>query len=499
MSRTIHKPYFNTTLQQHSSQKEAKKSSNAGKIFITFIILSLFGLVSTGAIGSGSHLNLTYMGIIAGIVYMLSVINIRYGLAATVIGFSLSPDIPFAGIELRLEDFLIPIIGLAWFFKNMNQKGGLSYTSLKKPFLIILVLGLFSTVIALGFSTLHYTAAMQYYFKNVEYFVLFFLALNILKTREDVYFILATLLLSSAFMGIFGTYQVLTKGESFGFRVSGPNGETANILGGYYVFCMSLAAGLFFCTKNIRLKVILLIYLGVFMMWPLLQTLSRASFVSMLFALLFLGIIGKQRILFWLGGFMAIFPLLFPEYLFDRMRTVLGVVGVGDMPTSMQDKLLGWGLLWDNKITTDGLSLLLGNGVGSIRLNIDNEYMKILGETGLLGLLMFIIMIVAVFKLSWKVFKESSNTTDQGLCLGFLGALIALLIQGFSGTVFTTMRTMEPFMLLCALICILHNINQHEKTHRHSGKPIDKDHQVPAMGRYSIVEIFRKNYRQSSE
>ena len=81
-------------------------------------------------------------------------------------------------------------------------------------------------------------------------------------------------------MGIFGTYQVISKGEAHGFRVSGPNGETANILGGYYVFCMAIATGLLFSIKQNRYKILLLIYLGVFMLWPLLQTLSRASFLG---------------------------------------------------------------------------------------------------------------------------------------------------------------------------------------------------------------------------
>lgn len=499
MSKTLPKPYF-SSLHEHSFNRENKKSSNIGKIFVILFVLVVFGLISTGNLSIGAKINFGYMVAIGASIYILSLFNIKYGLAATVVGFSLSPDIPVGGVELRLEDFMIPFLAFAWFFKNMSKHVELVATPLKKPFLSIAILGLSSTVIALAITSLNHNAAMQYYFKHLEYLVLFFLALNILETRQDIYFILITLLVSSAFMGIFGTHQVLTKGESFGFRVSGPSGETANILGGYYVFCMAIAAGLFFCSKNPKLKFLLLVYLGGCMLWPLLQTLSRASFVSMVSALIFLGIVGKRQILLWVSGFGIVFPLLFPSYLYDRMRTVLGILGYGDTPTSWADKTIGWGLVWDNQISRNPITVLIGNGVGSINLQIDNEYMKILGETGFLGLILFISMIVITFKMTWKVFKNSeNNSTEQGMALGFLGALIALLVQGFSGTVFTTMRTMEPFVLFCALMSILNNIHEKEKKHRHSGKPIAQDHRVPAIGRYTIVEIFRKNYRQPSE
>lgn len=499
MTRLHHRSarhWHNHSLQEHQEIKREKTSGNVAFITAILLILAGFGLISVGVISLNANLSL-FIGI-ALVVYLITLIKPLFGLAATIIAFSVSRDISVMGIPLRLEDFIIPALAVCWFLHGMKNKADLTPTPLKKPFIMIACIGLISTGFGLVLNLLSAAAAAQFYMKSIEYLVLFFVASNIMKTRDDVKLMFITLMVASAFVGLYGAWQALTQGHNSGFRVSGPYGETANILGGFYVFTMLLAAGMYFVVDSLKVKALILFYVAGIMFWPLLETLSRASFVSFLLAMSIIGLITKQRILLWVGLVMILIPLAFPEDIYDRIRTVLGVVGVEgyETPTSWADKILGWKALIYGRFLHFPI---LGTGVGSVSLQIDNEYMKVLGETGLIGLAAFFWMIRKAYDMAWSVWKGSKNQFDQGLALGFLGAMTALLIQGMSGTVFTTMRTMEPFIITCAMLSVILHIRNQERLEepRHSGKHIDADSTVPPIGHYTVAELFRQRYRQS--
>lgn len=485
------------SLAEHDFINKKKQASQMANILVAVILIGAYGLITTGVL----HINtdLTLFLLMGAVTYFISMVDPRYGLAAIIIAFSLSPELPVGGgLELRIEDFLIPMVAITWMFKSAGDNEKLTPSLLRKPFFTIAGVGMLASLIGLLLGKLQIFNAITYYLKSMEYMVLYFIAINILKTRQDVIHMLVVLLMASSFVALFGTYQAMTTGQTEGFRISGPEGETANILGGYYVFCMLLGAGLYFALKEFKYKALLFVYFGGIMMYPMLETFSRASFVSLLAAMTVVGVITKKRILVWVGVFMVIVPLLFPEDIYERMRTVLGLFEIGGekMPSSFSEKVVGWGVLWDTNISQ---YLLLGTGVGSISLQVDNEYMKILGESGVIGLGCFIWMIVTTYKCAWAVYARGLKDFDKGLALGYMGAITALLFQGISGTVFTTMRTMEPFIVVSALITVLMKVMDDEKHLVVHGKKLPEDSTVPAIGHYTVTEIFKQRYRQKKE
>ncbi len=71
------------------------------------------------------------MGVLALIIFTISFINIEWGLYILIFSMLLSPEIMAGetagsslgrGVTLRLEDFLLAVIGLSWFARNAVRK-----------------------------------------------------------------------------------------------------------------------------------------------------------------------------------------------------------------------------------------------------------------------------------------------------------------------------------------------------------------------------------------
>jgi hypothetical protein len=94
---------------------------------------------------------------------------------------------------------------------------------------------------------------------------------------------------------------------------------------------------------------------------------------------------------------------------------------------------------------------LIGSGVGSVSLGVDNEYLLRACEVGVVGFLLFVWWLATI----WRQAKwlRTASGLPQVLGVGVTAGFVALLIQGTVAASFTTIRTMEPFWFLLGLAC----------------------------------------------
>ena len=78
-----------------------------------------------------------------------------------------------------------------------------------------------------------------------------------------------------------------------------------------------------------------------------------------------------------------------------------------------------------------------------------------LGETGIVGFLIFIWLIIAIFRRGLHIFNNIEDDWARGLTLGFLAGFVGLLIHSFSASTFIIVRIMEPFWFLTAIVMML--------------------------------------------
>jgi hypothetical protein len=95
---------------------------------------------------------------------------------------------------------------------------------------------------------------------------------------------------------------------------------------------------------------------------------------------------------------------------------------------------------WPRAITAFKKNLLLGTGLGSITLATDNDYLRLLGESGLLGFITFMIIFVYF---SWTTYQNRSRAS-----LIFFSAMITFLVNATLIDVFEASKTAYLFWIM---------------------------------------------------
>lgn len=93
----------------------------------------------------------------------------------------------------------------------------------------------------------------------------------------------------------------------------------------------------------------------------------------------------------------------------------------------------------------------LGTGYSSISLATDNEYLRALGETGLLGFLAFISILIALFRGLSSRYRLAKGNLDQAITLGALGVYSVFLISAIFLDVFEASKIAIMFWAFTGL------------------------------------------------
>lgn len=105
---------------------------------------------------------------------------------------------------------------------------------------------------------------------------------------------------------------------------------------------------------------------------------------------------------------------------------------------------------WPRAITAFIKNPFLGTGYSSIDIATDNDFLRSLGEVGLLGTLGFILVIVEVIKRISSLIKQESRFL-RIFCAGVLSMLIAFLVNGLFIDVFEASKVASLFWMMLGL------------------------------------------------
>lgn len=106
---------------------------------------------------------------------------------------------------------------------------------------------------------------------------------------------------------------------------------------------------------------------------------------------------------------------------------------------------------WPRAINAYRKNIITGSGLGSITLATDNDYLRFLGESGLLGFISFAaIQLFFVIKTIPLIFKKKLTPENQYAII-FLGGLITTLANAVFIDVFEASKTAYPFWIMMGL------------------------------------------------
>lgn len=381
------------------------------------------------------------------------------------------------GLTLRLDDFLMMLVGCAWLAKIALVRQSAQYlqTPLNRAIAYYLGASIVATLIGVLLGRVRPFAGFFFLLKYYEYFFLYFMTVNLVTDEKQIKHLVTVSLATCFLVSLYAIFQ-MANGQRASAPFEGKEGEP-NTLGGYLVFMLSIVTGLLVTPGASRNKVshVVLLLIGFV---ALQATLSRSSYLAAgVVVVVFLIYIRRSHpmlMMFVLFVLLAA-PLWAPQSVKDRvMYTFIQPSYEGEqyhiggikVDTSTTDRLRSW----QEAVKAWQRSPLWGNGVTGGPF-MDAMYPKLLADVGLLGIVAFGFLMWSVYRLARSALEEIDDPYFQGIIAGFLLGFVGMLIHGIGANTFIIVRIMEPFWLYAALIA--------KVVHLRSRKPGGKEERSP--------------------
>lgn len=433
---------------------------------------------------------------IAGIaVLLITVIRPEAGLALVFfsVPFGTLAEITVGGLALTATEPLIAIVGLGWVLRLATaHEARVRLTPLFVPFVIYL----FGIALALAVA-LYLRIAVKEFIKWFEAFLLMIMAANVLQRRSQVIFLVASALAAGTIAALQGWYQFIFRQGPEGFIIAGRFLRAYGTFGqpnpyaGYLGLVIPIAFAILFVvltrggalvsTADIRSRIfssIALLFgtgaLGLMLIADG-MSLSRAAWFGLVAALLaimalrsrktFIGLLiaGVLGLLLTLLGALDLLPVTFTERLSilgDYFRIFdINEVELTPENWSIVERMATWQAAWDmfqsspwygvgpgafqSLWTTFGdLNWILR---GTNPPHAHNYYLNALAESGIVGLVSYVIFIVGAFTYMLRRIRGAQLRGTRNihpfadplaLTLGGLGVLLALSVHNLFDNIY---------------------------------------------------------------
>jgi hypothetical protein len=433
--------------------------------FLLLFLIAAFVIITKPAAGS-----LLLLLILVPVIFIITFINTDLALIILIFSMLLSPEITLAEVPgrtvvARIDDILLIVVFLSWLAKTAIHKelGMLKYTPLNKFMLAYIVACIFSTSLGIMFGQVKPITSFFYILRYFEYFLLYFLFTNNIRGKRQIKLFVAVFLITGVIVCIYAASQIGTS-----TRVTAPFEGVhpePNTLGGYLLLLFAVCMSFFLYGPSTKWK-ILPGLLAFFIIPPFIFTLSRSSYMAFIFMYLFIVLNSRRKIALSISA-LALAIVLSLIFVPTVQKTIAARIEKTFLPAKIY-KTFGKTIplersaaarveSWKRVTGQWSKSPLFGYGVTGVGL-VDSQYPLVLGETGIIGFLIFLALLKKIYKLAKNSFKNLTDEWAKALSMGFIGGFIGLLVHSFATNTFIIVRIMEPFWFLAAIIVILPEI-----------------------------------------
>lgn len=298
----------------------------------------------------------------------------------------------------------------------------------------------------------------------------YFLVVNLIRSSEWLNRAVWAVILSSTFVSLYGIYQnffgtVNTTwqdtdmfSEITGRVVS--TFENPNVLAEYLIMCLPASVAGFFNAKNASGRLLFLFLCGV-SGGCLIFTWSRGAWLGFMIAMLFfLLMYSKKTLVVMMFGVLALpfAPFVLPESVMNRF---LSIGNLADSSTSYRVHI------WEGVIAMLKDHMLGGIGVGvdvfqkvypryalsaiETAPHSHNLYLQILVETGIFGLILFLVFLFTYAKHTFTVYVKPLSPQRRTLMAALFCGTLAVLAQGMTDYIWYNYRVFLAFWMMIGL------------------------------------------------
>lgn len=451
------------------------------------IILVLVALAAAGWLGFMAAAGAQYpLVLIIGtaMVALFAFFSPKLSLVLLVFSMLLSPEINIAGlagsgrnIVVRYDDILLLIIFFSWFAKTaiLKDKPLVFRSPVQNPILLYTSVCFLSTAFGVMGGRIKWEIAIFYIMKYIEYFLLYFMTFNIIESKGELRRYLKAGAVVAAVVTVYAVWYYFNAGPGarastpFEAPLGNPGESEPASLGGYYLIVFGLLFGVI---SEMPFNNFAWAFAAMAAMLPaFILTLSRSSYIGLVFSGAAAIFFSRQRKLFLIiVAALGVLTVSLSPFLKERAmgrvaETYTGVqattvfktpLGEVRLEESAAQRVKSWQrsvFFWLPK------NVLIGNGVTGVGLS-DAQLPLVIAETGVIGTVLWLWMIIVCFRVSWRLYCASADPFVRAISLGYIIGLIGLLWQSTGVNTFIIVRIMEPFWFLTAVVM---KLSQQEK------------------------------------
>lgn len=434
---------------------------------------------------------------------------LKYTFAALLFFIPLYPKFPFLTVPgiyvaIRSEDFILSILAVLLFLYFIKKPLFFLKSATTRSIILFWLIGFLSILSGIYLTkTVPLTLGLLHWGRRIEYMLPFFAGFVLVRNREN--FIFFVKLLPLVALGVFGYgvaqlyYQapvISTQNVEFSKGLAltlQPGVNLSSTFAGHYdlaaylTMTIALLTPLFFTfKKNLHKLLSFIILLALF--WLQLKTGSRIAFGASVISVTLVLAVSKKPLWIILALLIAFIGMVNTPSISGRFGALLDVFrferieqqikGVMDSRTELlirpayaqspsplitrppeepraiqQDRSTSIRLdvEWPRALRALYKNPFLGTGYGSISLATDNDYLRALGETGLLGFLAWITILVNLFATFIKGIKSKLPALEHHFLIGSLGMLVGFLIIATFIDVFEASKVATLFWMYTGL------------------------------------------------
>lgn len=406
----------------------------------------------------------------------------------------LYPKFPLLGIggsivSVRIEDFIVAISFLVYLLFQFKNR----FKDFKNPVVRAIVIYLLASLVAL-FSAAFLTKSVElkigllHWARRIEYMSMFLVGMWSIQKKIDVNFIIKTVQIVSFLVSIYGLGQqflnfpvISTTNSEFakGLAVTlGPGARINSTFAGHYDLAAFFLFPLLLCLGLLNLKItlknkILVGIVGGLSYWTMLLSASRITFAAIfLTAGLFVLVIRKYRWIPWLVILAIVSIFISPQLVARYKDLITNYVKISYVAPAMaalpadeqqadalkppevaEDRSLSIRINaeWPTALRAFAKNPLLGTGFSSVGLAVDNDYLRLLAETGLFGFFAFLLIMIRIFKTSLPFLISPPQDPTSTLIVTITMTLVGILATAVFIDVFEASKIAIMLWLLLGM------------------------------------------------
>ncbi|MBR6824985.1 MAG: O-antigen ligase family protein [Oscillospiraceae bacterium] len=305
---------------------------------------------------------------------------------------------------------------------------------------------------------------------SMQYLLMFFLTVRLIRNDGDFMRMYKLLMAIATVLALYGIYQFIIGVEIPAKWTDAAEGSVRtrvfaifsnpNVMGAYMILFAPMTIGMAYMQKDPATKVFYW-FCGICMCVACLFTMSRGAWLALAVSALLFSLIIDRKLFFLLlmGGVVSCF--------LPFVRSRIGYLFTPAFQESNQRA--GRGVRWDRAFgyVRDANAWTMGLGYGMyggavamqnqinhdyIYTYVDNYYVKIIAENGILGVSALLTMVGGLFWNGARACGRNSKSPYKPLCAGMLVGLIGFMIQSFFECLWEEPYLMALFFIIAAML-----------------------------------------------